>query len=453
MRNPPHDIDAEMAVLGGILLDPDSFETASGLISSQDFYPEKHRTIFSAVQNLLRSGSPVDLISLSALLKSDGALDKTGGAAYLAELIDFTPTSASVGYYCGVIQKKALARRTIEAARHIAEAAYDNEDPDVIISRAYASLEELNRQARGEDAALLTLDDLADRYEKHVKSLDKTRFITGFPEIDGILRGVAPGEVLFITAYSGLFKSAFLQNILLNACHRTKLHHLFFSLEMPATRVFERTVQIATEEYTYRIESGFHHHEGYKEQALQDLRELGADKLVVCEEPCLTIERIEHYTRLARRRFGQLAAIGIDYLGLMGADGAKGEYERISYVAENSKHLAKRLNLPVIVLTQINRMSAGGQVEKWSAKGSGAIEASADYMLSLEKDGNKNLVLRILKNRNGEENLAFSVDIDAKYLKFRSVAPYDAVAAKNVDRGKSRIKKGYTQEPHEFDPY
>jgi replicative DNA helicase len=453
LRNPPHDIDAEMAVLGGILLDPGSFETAAGLVSATDFYPEKHRIIFASVQRLLTAGNPVDLISLSSLLKSDGNLDKAGGAAYLAELIDFIPSSTSVGYYCGVIQKKALARRTIEAARQIAEAAYDNEDPDTIISRAYASLEELNRQARGEDAALLTLDDLADQYEKHVRSLDKTRFITGFPEIDGIIRGVAPGEVLFISAYSGLFKSAFLQNILLNACGRTKIHHLFFSLEMPATRVFERTVQIATEEYTYRIESGFHHHEGYKERTLQDLRELGADKLIVCEEPCLTIERIEHYTRLARRRYGQLGAIGIDYLGLMGADGAKGEYERISYVAENSKHLAKRLNLPVIVLTQVNRMAAGAEVQKWSAKGSGAIEASADYMLGIQKDQNKNLILKILKNRNGEENLDFQVDIDAKYLKFRSVEPYDSIAANNVDRGKTRIRKGYTRELPEYDPY
>jgi replicative DNA helicase len=157
LRNPPHDLDAEMAVLGGILLDPGSFETAAGLISAPDFYPEKHRIIFTGVQRLLAAGSPVDLISLSGLLKSDGNLDKAGGAAYLAELVDFIPTSASVGYYCGVIQKKALARRTIEAARHIAEAAYADEDPDVIISSAYASLEELSRQVRGEDAALLTL--------------------------------------------------------------------------------------------------------------------------------------------------------------------------------------------------------------------------------------------------------------------------------------------------------
>lgn len=453
MRTPPHDIEAEKAVIGGILIDPDSFDTAADLVTARDFYSEAHRLVFDAVRQLRGSSRPVDLISLTSLLKADETIKKVGGAEYLADLIDFSPTSTNVGYYSGIVRMKSLARRTIDAARNIAETAFMNEDPDVIISRAYSALEDLSKENQGETSALLTIDELADRYEHHVKALDKTRFITGFPELDGIIRGVAPGEVLFITAYSGLFKSAFLQNIFLAACRRTMLHHLFFSLEMPGVRVFERTVQIAMEEYTYRIESGFHHHDHYKERALEDLRQQGADRLIVCEEPCLTIERIEHYTRQARRRFGQLGAIGIDYLGLMGADGAKSEYERYTYVAENSKHLAKRLNLPVVILTQVNRQSAGAQVEKWSAKGSGAIEASADYMLGLQKDENKNLILKILKNRNGEENLDFLVTIDAKYLKFRSVEPHNSIAAKNVERGKSRIRKGYLQEPKEYDPY
>ena len=435
MRPPPHDIDAEKAVIGGILIDPDSFDTAAEQVEAGDFYGEAHRHIYGAVRVLRSSARPVDLISLTAEIKANGKLSQVGGAEYLVELIDFAPTSANIGYYSGIVRKKAIARRTIDAARLIAETAHNNEDPDVIISQAYSALEGLSRESQGETSALLTLDELADKYEQHVKNLDKTRFITGFPELDGIIRGVAPGEVLFITAYSGLFKSAFLQNIFLAACQRTKIHHLFFSLEMPAVRVFERTVQISMEEYTYRVESGFHHHIGYRERAMNQLKAQGADHLIVCEEPGLTIEKIEHYARLARRRFGQLGAIAIDYLGLMGADGAKSEYERYSYVAENSKHLAKRLNLPVVILTQVNRQSAGAQVEKWSAKGSGAIEASADYMLGLQKDDNKNLILKVLKNRNGEENLDFLVTIDAKYLKFRSIEPRDSIAAKNVERG------------------
>jgi replicative DNA helicase len=449
----PHDIDAEKAVIGGLLLDSGSFDTASDLIKEEDFFAETHRILFGAVRELLRNGSPVDLVSLSGHLKETNNLKRAGGAAYAAELVDFSPTSAAMAYYCGIVRRKAQARRTIEAARKISQAAHENDNPDVVLSMAYGFLEDLGREHREESAALLTLENLADRYEKHVRSLHETRFITGFPEIDSIIKGVAPGETMFVTAYSGLFKSAFLQNILLRACGRTKLHHLFFSLEMPGERVFERTVQIAMEEFTYRIESEFDHHLGYKEQTLDELRKLGADRLIVCEEPCLTIERIEHLTRLARGKFGRLGAIGIDYLGLMGAEGSKSEYERISYVAENMKHLAKRLKLPVVVLTQVNRQSAGAQVETWSAKGSGAIEASADYMLGLQRDQNKNLILKILKNRNGEASLDSQVTVEKAYLKFRAVEPYDALAAKNVERGRTRIKKKYLENPPEYDPF
>lgn len=451
--NLPHDIDAEKAVIGGLLLDSDSFETASDLLREQDFFDEKHRILFAAVRELLRDDRPVDLVSLSSHLKETDNLKRAGGAAYAAELVDFTPTSAAMAHYCGIVRRKAQGRRIIDAARKISQAAQENTNPDTVLSMAYSALEDIDREHKEATSSLLTLDNLADRYENHVKSLRETRFITGFAEIDSIIKGVAPGETMFITAYSGLFKSALLQNILLRACGRTGLHHLFFSLEMPGERVFERTVQIALEEYTYRIESGFDHHIGYKEQTLDELRKLGADRLIVCEEPCLTIERIEQLTRLARGKFGRLGAIGIDYLGLMGADGAKSEYERISYVAENMKHLAKRLKIPVVALTQVNRQSAGAQVETWSAKGSGAIEASADYMIGLQRDQNKNLIMKILKNRNGEASLDFQVTVEKAYLKFREVEPYNAIAAKNVDRGKSRIKKGYLQEPPEYDPY
>lgn len=454
VKQTPHNLEAEQAVLGSILLDHCAIDTVAAALEPGDFWHQGHRIIFAAMLQQATHGEPIDFTTVISRLKSADDLDKVGGPVYLAELLDSVVTSANIAYHCRLVKNKAIARKVIDAARQIATAATSTEDPDALLATAFAALEAVGTAHHTEDDALLTLERLADLYEKHVKSLDKTRFVTGFPDLDGIIRGCAPGETMFIQAYSGLYKSALLQNMLLEACRRTGLHHLFFSLEMPGTRVFERTVQISTETLTYRVESGFHHHAGYKEKTLDELRELKADKLIVCDQAGLTIERIEHYARLARQRHGQLGAIGIDYMGLMGADNAKSEYERISYVAENSKHLAKRLNVPVIVLTQINRSSAAaGQVEKFSGKGSGAIEASADYLLGLQKDDQKNLILKLLKNRNGEENLSFLVDIDPPHLKLRGLSPYDSLAAKNVDRGKSRLRKGYMQEPAAYDPY
>ena len=445
---PPANLEAEQSVLGAVLLEPVVMAEVSAQIAADDFTDNRHRLIFHAMQVLDGSEDPIDLVTVCSILQGKGKLEEAGGNGYLAALVDFVPTAANVGYYARQVREKSVARRVIRACREIATEAAETQDVDQLLANALAAMEQAGEGTRKGEDALLTLDALADRYTQHVQALGKTRFTTGFPDLDGIIRGVAPGEVMMITAYSGLFKSALLQNMLLEACRRTGEHHLFFSLEMPATRVFERTVQIALEEYTYRVESGFHHHDGYREKAMEELRNLGADKLIVCEEAALTIERVEHYSRLARARFGSLGAIGLDYLGLMGADNAKSEYERISHVAENSKHLAKRLNVPVIILTQINRSSAAsGEVEKWSAKGSGAVEASADYMLALQKNDKKELLLKVLKNRNGEENLSFLVDIDAKYLKFRSLTPYDGMAAKNAQRGKTRIRRDYMQEP------
>jgi len=441
-----------MSVLGGILLDGNTLATVSATLQATDFYRQSNRIIFETMQTLDAQGTPLDLITITSALKTRGELERAGGGAYLAELVDFVPTAANIGYYCKLVKQKALARNLISAATSIAQAAYDDgAEIDDLLAEAYGRIETIGKERHGEKDHLLTLTDMAEAYEYHVKNLDKRRFITGFPALDAVIRGVAPGETMMITAYSGLFKSAWLQNLLLNGCKRNGEHHVFFSLEMPAVRVFERTCQIALEEHTYRVESGFHHHIGYKERTLDNLKEQGADKLIVCEQGGITIEKVEHYTRLARQKYGSIGAIGIDYLGLMGADNAKSEYERISHVAENSKHIAKRLNVPVIVLCQVNRTTAGAAVEKCSAKGSGAIEASADYMLGLQKDDNKDLILKLLKNRNGEEDLSYRVTIDKHYLKFRSLDPYNEVAAKNVERGKSRIRKGYLQEPEERD--
>jgi replicative DNA helicase len=426
----------------------------STMLDVSDFYDPRNRAIFEVIGQLYKDQSPIDLVTVYSVLKSSGKQEVSGGSSYLSDLVDFVPTASNVGFYAKTVRQKAVARKLIDAAREIAAEATTADDTDQLIANAMGKVEAAGERSGRADRDLLTLTEMADLYEHHVKNLSKSRFTTGFPDLDGIIRGVAPGEVMMVTAYSGLFKSAMLQNMLLEGCRRTGEYHLFFSLEMPAVRVFERTCQIGMEEYTYRVESGFNHHDGYRARALDELTKLGADRLIVCDKPAITIEQIEHYTRLARSRYGSIGAVGIDYLGLMGAEKSKSEYERISYVAENSKHLAKRLNVPVIMLTQINRSSASqGELEKWSAKGSGAVEASCDYMLGLHKNSRNELLLKVMKNRNGEENSSFKVEIDAKFLKFRKLEACDNISAKNVERGKTRIKAGMLREPVEYDPY
>lgn len=294
----------------------------------------------------------------------------------------------------------------------------------------------LFKRATVDASEILDLKAQYEAYQEYVKTLAQKCFVTGFTELDDAIRGVAPGEVMMICAYSGLFKSALLQNLLLGGCKRSALYHLFFSLEMPVSRVFERSAQMTCDEYGYTIENNFNNPE-FHTRIYERMVIRGADKLLVCQKSGISIEQVIEYTKIAKEKYGDIGAIGIDYLGLMSAPGKQDEYSRISYCAEQSKHLAKSLNIPVIMLTQINRAAVGTDVEKWSAKGSGAIEASADFMIGLQKDESEQLLLRLLKNRKGRENLDFEVDMERDYLKF--------LRLRQVERVKT--KKGKTQEP------
>ena len=365
-------------------------------------------------------------------------------------------TTETTGYYTRQVKDLSLQRGMYRGLSEIAQKACEpGADLTETLSEGYRILADVSNQRHKSQAAVLTLADMAERYTQHVSQLDKNRFISGFEPLDAIIKGVAPGEVMTIVAYSGLGKSAFLHNLLLDGCLRSNLHHLFFSLEMPVTRVFERTVQIALKRFTFNVESQFHHHNHEnRASTMLDLAAVNANKLLVCEEGGLSLDKIELYTEQARAKYGKIGAIGIDYLGLMSAPGTRSEYERVSAVAEGAKHLAKRIGVPVIVLCQISREAAkDGNVQMSSAKGSGAVEASADYMISLQRTKNAEILLKLLKNRNGEADISFICDIQWPFLKFNGIRPYDEKAEKNVARGIERSKrKGFTQEV-EQDPY
>lgn len=450
---PPHNVEAEMSIIGGIILEPETFHSLD--LSADDFYVDAHQRIYRALASLAGRGVGLDLVTISEQIQRAGDLDRIGGSQTLLNLIDYTPTAANIGYYADIVRKKSVARRIISAAREMQTEAMTADDPDQLLSDAFGKLQSIGAGGKTEKI-WMTTSDMAQEYAEFIRTSDSVRFRTGFPDLDAIIGGVAPGEVMMIVGYSGTFKSAFLQNILINSAVATGKKSCFFSMEMPANLVYQRTVQIGLEQPTYFIESGYGGKKpGYPEQTIQELDRLGISNLITCQKPALTIEQVEHYARLAKASQGNVGVIGIDYLGLMAADGAKSEYERISYCAEQSKNMAKRLKMPVVILTQINRSSAReGEMETWSAKGSGAVEASADYMLGIQREKDKNIIVKVMKNRSGEADLKFTAELDAKFLKFRSLSPYNDIAAKNVDRGKDRKARLIRESAYDnYDPF
>ena len=292
-RTPPSQIEAEMSVLGSVFIDNDCIKTVSNLIDGADFFREPHRKIYHAMLQAQLTGTPIDLVTISAALKTDGKLEECGGGAYLAVLVDYVPMSANVGHYCKLVKESAIRRRMILYGQSIIDAGYVGKDIGEHLNNAKSELADL---IGGMDSFggvstkdITTISDRAARYAVQAQTLEKNRFITGFGRLDYIIRGVAPGEVMTIIAEPGGFKTAWLQNLLLRGSKRTGLHHLFFSLEMPSEKVFERETQISTGLVGREVERVYKNAaSGGRETATRIYNETlngGSSGLLVCDKP------------------------------------------------------------------------------------------------------------------------------------------------------------------------
>lgn len=453
---PPQQPEAEMSVLGSVLLDNACIKAVSTMIDGADFYRESHRKIYHAMLQAQIKGEPIDLVTMSAALKADGNLDECGGGAYLYTLSDYVPTSANVGHYCKLVKESSSRRKLIQYGQSLVEFGYGGGQIGERLKEAKGELAEI---VGGLDSFggvsikdITAIDDRAARYAVQSQKLENSRFVTGFPLLDYLIRGVAPGEVMTIIAEPGGFKTAWLQNLLLRGAKRTGLHHLFFSLEMPVEKVFEREAQISSGyagreiERIYKGATGDSREEAIK--LYKDMYANGSSGLLVCDKPRQDIAKIARYTELAETKYGKINAIGIDYLGLMDAPG-RSLFEKTAFIAPEFKHLAKELNIPVILLCQINREGAKNthDILITDAKGGGDIEASADIMLGFYHDANGVLVCKVLKNRNGANGVKLAVEINKEAFQFQSITAYEEPVIENRRVGAVQRRKSQEDEP------
>lgn len=270
-------------------------------------------------------------------------------------------------------------------------------------------------------------DKRSDKYRSYIDRIQQNRFTTGYSLLDDEIRGVGPGEMMIIAAYSGTFKTAALQNMLMSYSRRSSLYSLFFSLEMPDEKLFEREMQIANsitgQEVEYRAVN-------VSQQTLDytnNCRLKGANKILSVERPKLSLDHMAEYISLAKVKY-ELGVIGIDYLGLMKGVSGRSSADLTEDMSNGAKELAKEFKLPVIILTQINRAAAqaqtdeGAEIQLHHLKYGG--EAGADVVLGMYKDTEEALVLKTLKNRGGPINKKFRANITAHALRFESFTEY-----------------------------
>lgn len=412
IRTPPASTEAEESILVSCLLgDAEPF----GLLEPGDFYKTAHQHAFSAAKSLYKTNAPIDIITVSDALKSMGLLEKCGGAAYLSRLISEAPAAVSTSHYCKIIKEKSAKRQMIERCQKIAEACFNDAPVEEIVEQAKSlsenSLPTVDKKRTVDISNVYTSDRMLDEYKNYVEGMRNNRFVTGIGEIDKRIRGIAGGETLFILARAGAYKTALLQNLMRNYVNASSWAAVFFSLEMPVANIAERYLQSVDKSTGWEVEQYYKHHQTDCIEAIEKRFMDHLHRFYVVPTK-VSIRDMEKYVRLIEDRYKvKVGLIGVDYMGLVEETGS--EYEQISKVARGSKDLAKFLNIPVIVLSQINRAGGSGETEVTldMGRGSGAIEEAADFLFGLWKHDD-DLICAILKNRKGRSGSKWVLELD-----------------------------------------
>lgn len=414
---PPQNIDAEMSLLGAILIDDQVLSDVSDKIKPFDFYDRRHSIIFDAMLLLYEKHRPVDLLTLSDELKAKGNLETIGGSAYLTEITDYVPTSAHAGAYADLIRTKAIRRRLIKASAEIAELGY-NEEKSVqeLLEQAEADLFSVSDASLKQDLVSLEhiLTESFDRIEELHRNKGSLRGTpTGYRDIDAKTAGLQKSDLIILAARPAMGKSTFVSNLAYNIATQAKKAVLFFSLEMSKEQLVDRMLAEASGVDAFNIRTGNLSEDDFSK--LSDaMGEMAEAPIYIDDTPGLSV--LEMRTKARREAHNQpLGLIIVDYLQLMQGSGRNNDGNRVQEVSEISRGLkliARELDVPVIALSQLSRSveSRHPQIPQLAdLRESGSIEQDADIVMFLYREDyynpdteNQHITdLIIAKHRNG----------------------------------------------------
>jgi replicative DNA helicase len=431
----PHNETAEAKLLASILVDASNFSECSELRAS-DFYSTINRKLFENLSERIRNRLPTDP---DLIHKDDLEIQK-----YITKILDDPGPAGNVTATCKLLRGESVKRTLVEQANAILKRAMSTDmaqDTVDYACRQIASLSAYGSQDSGVSLRhVFTAERMVEEYKSHLANLQNNRFITGIHEIDKRIRGVAGGEVLTILARAGSFKTALLQNLINRYVLYSSWGAVMFSLEMPVAPLTERWFQILDGVTGKEVEKQFSD-ATQSASAAASISQFCRDMArVLVVDAKVGLDSIPQYVKLIEQEHKtKTGLIGIDYLGLMDCQG-KDEYQQISHLARGVKDVAKRLNVPIVLLCQVSRKGGDGEIEVSldMGRGSGAIEEAGDFVLGLwqqecntcDEEGNKHydLICRILKNRKGSKGSRWILEIEPSKMTFghgavRWVAP------------------------------
>jgi len=434
---PPQSLDAEESILSAILVDNDTLLDVLEILSPDDFYRSAHQKIFSAISELFSRNEPVDLVTLTNILRENDRLEEIGGAAYLANLVDTVPLAVNAQYYAKIVYDKACLRRLIEKANSIAKRCFeDRGDVDSVIDFAESSIFEIS-----ENKIRPTFYPIGKIIESNIDVLEErqgnralvTGVATGFTKLDELTAGLQKADLVILAGRPGMGKTALALNIAKNAAVDANIPVAIFSLEMSKEQLSFRMLSSEARIDSSRLRRGFISQDDWI-KITDSAGVLSQAPIFIDDSPNITALEIRAKSRRLKME-KDIGLIIIDYLQLMkGRVSAERRDLEISEISRSLKALAKEIDLPVVALSQLNRKleeRSDKRPQLSDLRESGALEQDADVVAFLYRDelynrdeNNPNkgkAELIVSKQRNGPTGFAILTFLDT-YTRFENYA-------------------------------
>jgi replicative DNA helicase len=387
---PPHSIDAEVSVLGAVLLSSDAANVALETLHSEDFYKPSHQQIFEIVRQLFDSNEPIDAVTVSEGLRRDGSLDRMGGIDFLTNLIDSVPSTSNVEYYASIVEEHALRRRLMKVGGDIGVIASNMTEPIAeVVDKAEQSVFAVAERRVGD--GLQPIDDLLGPAIEKAEELQRsgstvTGISTGFRDLDKMLAGLHPTNLIIIAARPGMGKSALALNMSQNVALNGNSVAIF-SLEMSREEIVTRMLCAKGRIDSQKLRTG-NLNEGDFTKLSNAAGALYKQNIFVDDSPGLTVTEIRAKCRRLRRKPG-LDLVVVDYLQLMNGSGQENRQQEIAMISRSLKSLARELHVPIIALSQLNRAVEAREDKRprlGDLRESGAVEQDADVVMFIYRD-------------------------------------------------------------------
>ncbi len=441
LKIPPHSIEAEQSVLGGLMLDNNAWEKVADVLVEKDFYRRDHQLIFNAIEQLMEKAQPVDVVTLAEFHDQRGELDKVGDLAYLGSLARNTPSAANISAYANIVRERSILRQLIQIGNNIANMAFTPEgrNSEEMLDTAERHVFEIAEQGAKRGGGFVQVKEVLSSVVDRIDQLFEqdsgiTGLPTGFIDFDEQTSGLQPADLIIVAGRPSMGKTTFAMNIAENAAIQAKAPVAIFSMEMPADSLAMRMLSSLGRIDQHRLRTGKLNDEDWP-RLTSAIQLLNDAPLFIDDTGGLSPTELRARARRLKREHG-LSLIIIDYLQLMqgSSNGRQAENRatEISEISRSLKALAKELNVPIIALSQLNRsleQRPNKRPVMSDLRESGAIEQDADIIVFIYRDevynedsaekGKAEII--ISKQRNGPIG-KIDLTFQGKYTRFDNFA-------------------------------